>query len=60
VGQPEVFLQMRDDLFAADGGIASDVTRKMLQQWLERFTAWVARHLPAEREPMRQASRPRA
>jgi chromate reductase len=37
-GQPEIFLQLR----------------------LERYAAWVGRHLPAEAGPMHQASRPRA
>jgi chromate reductase len=60
VGQPEIFLQLRDDLFDAQGNIGSDITRKMLQQWLERYASWVDRHLPAETGPMRQASRPRA
>jgi chromate reductase, NAD(P)H dehydrogenase (quinone) len=60
VGQPEVFLQLRDDLFDAQGNIGSDITRKMLQQWLERYASWVGRHQPADTEPMRQASRPRA
>ena len=60
VGQPEIFLQVRDDLFDEQGGIGSDITRRMLQQWLERFAAWVARHAPGSAEPMRQAARPRA
>lgn len=60
VGQPEIFLQVRDDLFDAQGNIGSDITRKMLQQWLERYAAWVSHHAPAETAPMRQASRPRA
>ena len=60
VGQPEIFLQLRDDLFDAQGNIGSDITRKMLQQWLERYASWVGRHLPAETGPMRQAARPRA
>jgi chromate reductase, NAD(P)H dehydrogenase (quinone) len=60
VGQPEVFLQMRDDLFDAQGNVGNDITRKMLQQWLERFAAWVAQHAPGSAEPMRQAARPRA
>jgi chromate reductase len=60
VGQPEIFLQVRDDLFDAQGNIGSDLTRKMLQQWLQRFAAWVAQHAPGSAEPMRQAARPRA
>jgi chromate reductase len=60
VGQPEVYLQVRDDLFDAQGNVGSDITRKMLQQWLERFAAWVAQHAPGSAEPMRQAARPRA
>ena len=60
VGQPEIFLQMRDDLFDDAGDIANDVARKMLRQWLERFARWVERHLPADAGPMRQAARPGA
>jgi len=60
VGQPEIFLQLRDDLFDAQGNIGSDITRKMLEQWLQRYAAWVGRHLPAETKPMQQAARPRA
>ena len=60
VGQPEIFLQMRDDLFDDAGDIANDVSRKMLRQWLERFARWVERHLPADAGPMRQAARPGA
>jgi chromate reductase len=42
LGQPEVFLQARPDLFDADGklGIAS---RPLLQGWMDRYVEWVRR-----------------
>ena len=42
--QPEAFIQVKDDLFAADGAIANDSTRKFLQGWMDRYVAWVKRH----------------
>jgi chromate reductase len=60
LGQPEVFLQVRDDFFDEQGGIRADTLRKMLQQWLGRYLDWVKRHLPASIEGMKQASRPGA
>lgn len=47
LGQPEVFLQVRDDTFDADGGIASDGARKVVQSWLQRYAQWVAQHARA-------------
>lgn len=43
LGQPEVFLQMKDGLFDADGGIGAD-SRKYLQRWIDRYVAWVRQH----------------
>lgn len=40
LGQPEVFLQAKDGLFAADGGIGPD-SRDFLQGWVDRYVAWV-------------------
>jgi len=44
MGQPEVFLQARDDLFGPDGGIAGG-SRKFLQDWMDRYAAWIRLHL---------------
>lgn len=43
LGQPEIFLQVDDDFFSADGGIASERTRKFLQGWMDAYVAWVKR-----------------
>lgn len=43
LGQPEVFLQMKDGLFDADGNIGPD-SRKFLQAWVDRYVAWVKQH----------------
>jgi chromate reductase, NAD(P)H dehydrogenase (quinone) len=48
VGQPEIFLQQRDDLFDADGRIANEGLRKLLQGWLQRFADWVSQLAPAQ------------
>ena len=42
LGQPEVFLHVKDGFFDAEGGIADAGTRKFLQGWMDRFAAWVA------------------
>jgi chromate reductase, NAD(P)H dehydrogenase (quinone) len=43
LGQPEVFLQAKEGLFDADGGIGSD-SRAFLQGWMDRYVAWVNKH----------------
>jgi chromate reductase len=43
LGQPEVFFQVRQGMFGADGAIALEDTRKFLQGWMDRFEAWVKR-----------------
>jgi len=40
LGQPEVFLQAKEGLFDADGGIGAD-NRQFLQGWLDRYVSWV-------------------
>ena len=40
LGQPEVFLQAKEGLFDADGGIGPD-SRQFLQGWVDRYVAWV-------------------
>src|SRR5687767_15065848 len=60
LGQPEIFLKQSDELFTPDNSIAPESTRKLLQGWLERFTAWVEQHKTDTAEPMKQLSRPGA
>lgn len=43
LGQPEVFLQVDDSFFSADGGIANQQTREFLQKWMDAYVAWVKR-----------------
>ena len=44
MGQPEVFLTVKDGFFDASGAIANDGTRTFLQDWLTKFVAWVSQH----------------
>jgi chromate reductase len=43
LGQPEAFVQHKDGLFDADGGIG-DASRAFLQGWMDRYVAWVNKH----------------
>jgi chromate reductase len=43
MGQPEAFLQMRDDMFDASGNIGEG-GKAFLQGWIDRYTAWVKQH----------------
>ncbi len=42
--QPEAYIGGADKLFDASGKLASDGTRKFLQQFIEAFANWVAIH----------------
>jgi chromate reductase len=42
--QPELYLQMKEEFFDADGGIGNAGTRTFLQGWMDRFAAWVKQH----------------
>ena len=44
LGQPEAFLQVRDDVMSKDGKL-SDSTRQFLQGWMSLYVAFVKRHL---------------
>ena len=44
LGQPEVFLQAKDDLFDDKGHIGNEGSRKFLQGWVDRYVAWVKAH----------------
>lgn len=41
LGQPEVYLFVKEGFFDAAGEIASEGTRKFLQDWMDRYAAWV-------------------
>jgi chromate reductase len=43
LGQPEVFLQMTDELFDATGNIGP-ASRSFLQGWMDRYADWVRAH----------------
>lgn len=43
LGQPEVYLQFKDDLIAPDGTIGNDETRKFLQKFVDAYVKWVER-----------------
>lgn len=43
LGQPEAFLQAKDGLFDADGGIGEG-SRKFVQGYLDKLVAWVDQH----------------
>jgi chromate reductase len=43
LGQPEAFIQAKDDLFAPDGRIGEG-SKKFLQDWMDHYVAWVKQH----------------
>ena len=43
LGQPEVYLQFKDDLIAPDGSISNDATRAFVQRFVDAYAQWVAR-----------------
>jgi chromate reductase len=43
LGQPEAFIQAKEGLFDASGNIGQD-SRKFLQEWMDRYVAWVREH----------------
>ena len=44
LGQPEAFVQAKEGLFDAAGGIGKEDTRKFLQSWVDRYAAFVRKH----------------
>jgi chromate reductase len=43
-GQPEIFIQIKDDFFDEAGNIANADTRRFLQGWMNRYVAWIGKH----------------
>jgi chromate reductase len=44
LGQPEVFLHVKDGFFDEAGVIANAGTIKFLQGWMDRYVAWIKMH----------------
>ena len=43
MGQPEAFIQAKDDLFKSTGGLGEG-SKKFLQAWMDAYVAWVRKH----------------
>jgi chromate reductase len=43
LGQPEVYLQVKDGFFDEAGNFGSADTRKFLHGWMDKYVAWVKR-----------------
>ena len=43
LGQPEVYLHYRDEFFTPEGDIG-EASRTFLQDWMDRYVAWVKQH----------------
>jgi chromate reductase len=44
LGQPEVFIQVKEGLFDESGVLVSEGTKTFLQKWVNRYVAWVKAH----------------
>ena len=44
LGQPEAFVHAKEGLFDPDGNIGAD-SRKFMQAWMDRYVAWVKKHV---------------
>lgn len=43
LGQPEAFIQAKDDLFASDGTIGEG-SKKFFQSWMDAYVGWIKQH----------------
>jgi chromate reductase len=43
LGQPEIFIQAKDGLFDDAGNIGAD-SKQFLQNWMDKYCAWVKKH----------------
>ncbi|HWR54051.1 MAG TPA: NAD(P)H-dependent oxidoreductase [Bryobacteraceae bacterium] len=48
LGQPEAFIYVTEGFFDENGNIASADTRKFLQNWMDRYVAWVKQILQGQ------------
>jgi len=44
LGQPEVFIHVKDGLFDEGGNLANEGSKAFLQGWMDRYVAWVKKH----------------
>ncbi|PZQ73928.1 MAG: NADPH-dependent FMN reductase [Variovorax paradoxus] len=44
LGQPEAFIQNKEDLFDDKGHVGNEATKKFLQGWMDKYVAWVKTH----------------
>lgn len=44
LGQPEVFIQVKEGFFDDAGNIGNADSKKFLQGWMDRYVVWVKRH----------------
>ncbi|HEX9945843.1 MAG TPA: NAD(P)H-dependent oxidoreductase [Thermoanaerobaculia bacterium] len=44
LGQPEAFIHVKDGLFDENGNIANAESKGFLQNWMDRYVAWVKKH----------------
>jgi chromate reductase, NAD(P)H dehydrogenase (quinone) len=44
LAQPEVFLQVTEDLFDGAGDVSRADTKEFLQGWMDRYVSWIERH----------------
>ncbi|HEV2852218.1 MAG TPA: NAD(P)H-dependent oxidoreductase [Thermoanaerobaculia bacterium] len=44
LGQPEVFIHVKEGFFDEDGNLANAGTKAFLQSWMDRYVAWVKKH----------------
>jgi chromate reductase len=44
LGQPEVFIHVKDGLFDEGGNLVNAESKAFLQGWMDRYVAWVKKH----------------
>lgn len=47
LGQPEVFIKFTEGLIDGDGNVSADDTRKFLQNFVDRYVAWIRKNARA-------------
>src|SRR5689334_23150762 len=50
MGQPEAFIHVKEGFFDDAGNVASEGSRKFLQDWMDRYAQWVKLHVDAGRK----------
>jgi chromate reductase len=44
LGQPEVFIHVKEGFFGEDGNVADAGSKAFLQTWMDRYVDWVKKH----------------